>query len=148
MWSSTPSSPLERTLEPGQTYRVIANERETTTFTLPKSELPYTFIAESPIESAEVVVLESAPRQYQLRVASGMPKGSGCSQFNGYEIRRRESNSIEVAITHHQVADPLVMCTADYPIVETDVSLGSDFEPGEEYTVIVNSATTRSFVAR
>ena len=140
--------PIRETLEPGQTYRVIANERETTTFTLPKSELPYTFIAESPIESAEVLVLESAPPQYQLRVASGMPKGSGCSQFNGYEIRRRESNSIEVAITHHQVADPLVMCTADYPIVETDVPLGSDFEPGVEYAVIVNSDTTSSFVAR
>ena len=139
---------IGETLEPGQTYRVIANERETTTFTLPKSELPHTFIAESPIESAEVVVLESAPPQYQLRVVSGMPKGSGCSQFNGYEIRRRESNSIEVAITHHHVADPLVMCTADYPIVETDVPLGSDFEPGVEYAVIVNSDTTSSFVAR
>ena len=140
--------PIREPLEPGQTYRVIANERETTTFTLPKSELPYAFIAESPIESAEVVVLEGAPPQYQLRVVSGMPKGSGCSQFNGYEIRRRESNSIEVAITHHQVADPLVMCTADYPVVETDVLLGSDFEPGVEYTVNVNSDTTRSFVAR
>ena len=140
--------PIRETLELGQTYRVIANERETTTFTLPKSELPDTFIAESPIESAEVLVLESVPPQYQLRVASGMPKGSGCSQFNGYEIRRRESNSIEVAITHHQVADPLVMCTADFPIVETDVPLGSDFEPGVEYAVIVNSDTTSSFVAR
>ena len=140
--------PIRETLEPGQTYRVIANEQETTTFTLPKSELPHTFIAESPIESAEVLVLESAPPQYQLRVVSGMPKGSGCSQFNGYEIRRRESNSIEVAITHHQVADPLVMCTADFPIVETDVPLGSDFEPGVEYAVIVNSDTTSSFVAR
>ena len=95
-----------------------------------------------------MVVLQSAPPQYQLRVVSGMPKGSGCSQFNGYEIRRRESNSIEVAITHHQVADPLVMCTADFPIVETDVPVGSDFEPGEEYTVVVNSDTTTSFVAR
>ena len=140
--------PIGESLEPGQTYRVVANERETTTFTLPKSELSDTFIAESPIESAEVVVLEGAPPQYQLRVVSGMPKGSGCSQFNGYEIRRRESNSVEVAITHHQVADPLVMCTADYPIVETDVPLGSDFEPGVEYTVRVNSDMSRSFVAR
>ena len=81
-----------------------------------------------------MVVLESAPPQYQLRVVSGMPKGSGCSQFNGYEIRRSQTKRVEVAITHHQVADPLVICTADYPIVETDVPLGSDFEPGEEIT--------------
>ena len=138
---------IREPLEPGQTYKVIVNERETTTFTLPEPELPHTFIDESPIESAEVVLLEGAPTQYELRVVSGMPSGS-CTQFNGYEIRRREGNSIEVAITHHQVADPQAICTADYPIVETEVPLGSDFEPGEEYTVIVNSDTARSFVAR
>ena len=51
-------------------------------------------------------MLESAPPQYQLRVVSGLPKGSGCSQFNGYEIRRSESNDIEVIVTHHEVAEP------------------------------------------
>ena len=140
--------PIGKSLEPGQTYRVIVNGLETTTFTIPETSLRDTFIAESPIESVEVMTLESAPPQYQLRVVSGMPKGSGCSQFNGYEIRRRESNRIDVAITHHQVADTFVICTADYPIVETTVTLGSDFEPGMEYTVSVNSDTTRSFVAR
>ena len=92
--------------------------------------------------------MESDPPQYQLRVVSGMPKGSSCSQINGYEIRRRESNNIDVAITHHQVADPSVICTVDYPVVETIVPLGSDFEQGMEYTVSVNSETTRSFEAR
>ena len=140
--------PIGKSLEPGQTYRVTVNGLETTTFTIPETSLRDTFIAESPIESVEVVTLESAPPQYQLRVVSGMPKGSGCSQFNGYEIRRRESNRIDVAITHHQVADPFVTCTADYLVVETTVTLGSDFEPGMEYTVSVNSETTRSFVAR
>ena len=75
-----------------------------------------------------------------------MPKGSGCSQFNGYEIRREEVNRIDVVITHHQVADPNVVCTADYPTVETYVPLGSEFEPGAEYTVTVNGDTVRSFV--
>ena len=92
--------------------------------------------------------MENAPPQYQLHVVSDIPRGSGCSQFNGYEIRRRGSNRTEVAITHHQVADPLVICTADYPVVETIVPLGADFEPGVEYAVSVNSETTRSFVAR
>ena len=40
-------------------------------------------------------------------------------------------------ITHHQVADTRVACTADYPVVETTVPLGSDFEPGVQYTVRV-----------
>ena len=140
--------PVGKPLEPGQTYRVIVNDRETTTFTLPETRLRNTLIAESPIESAEVIVLESAPPQYQLRIVSGMPNGSSCSQFNGYEIQRRESGRIDVAITHHQVADTLVPCTADYPVVETTVPLGSDFEPGVEYTVSVNSEVVRSFVAR
>ena len=139
--------PIGAPLELGQTYRVIVNDREITTFSLPREGLRDTSIAESPIESAEVVVLESLPPQYQLRVVSGMPTGSSCSQFNGYEVRRTESNGIDVAITHHRVADPFVACTADYPVVETIVPLGSDFEPGLEYTVNVNSDTTRSFVA-
>ena len=91
--------PIGTSLELGQTYRVIVNDRETTTFSLPKSDLRDTFIAESPVESWEVVVLESEPPQYQLHVVSGMPKGSSCSQFNGYEIRRREANRIDVVIT-------------------------------------------------
>ena len=111
--------PIGTSLEPGQTYRVIANGLETTTFTIPEPSLRDTFIAVSPIESVEVMPLESDPPQYQLRVVSGMPKGSGCSQFNGYEIQRRELNRIDVAITHHEVADPFVACTADYPVVET-----------------------------
>ena len=104
-------------------------------------------IAESPIGVAEVETLERAPPQYQLRVVSRMPKGGSCSQFNGYEIRRRESNRIDVVITHHEVADPLAACTRDLPVVETTVPLGSDFEPGVEYTVSVNSDTTRTFAA-
>ncbi len=139
--------PIGKSLEPGQTYRVIANGLETTAFTIPETSLRDTFISESPIESAEVATLESALSRYQLRVVSGMPKGSSCSQFNGYELRRREPTRIDVSITHHEVTEPFVACTADYPVVETIVPLGSDFEPGKEYTVNVNSGTTRSFVA-
>ena len=117
-------------LEPGRAYRVIVNDVVTTAFTLPVTDRGHTFIAESPIETVEVTTLESAPLQYQLRVVSGMPRGSGCSQYNGYEITRRELNRIDVVITHHQVADPSIGCIADYPIVETIVPLGSAFEAG------------------
>ena len=145
--------PIRQPLRSGQTYRVIANGQETTSFTLPLLGRRHTFIAESPIELAEVVILESAPPQYQLRVLSALAKGSSCSQFNGYEIRRTDADRIEVVITYHQIADPVVPftavpCTADYPIVETNVPLGSGFEPGVEYTVTVNTDTTTSFVAQ
>ena len=43
---------------------------------------------------------------------------------------------------------PPVACTKDIPIDETVVPLGSDFEPGAEYEVRVNSETTMSFIAR
>lgn len=135
-------------LEPGQTYRVIVNDRETTTFTLPDPDLPHTVIAESPIERMQVVSPESTPIRYQLRVVSGMPRGSGCSRFNGYEIQRKAANRTFVVVTHHEVADPQVICTADYPVIETIVPLGSDFEPGEQYTVSVNSEAAVTFTAR
>ena len=145
--------PIRQPLRAGQTYRVIANGRETTSFTLPRPGLRDPFIAESPIERTEIMILESDPPRYQLLVVSALPKGSSCSQFNGYEIRRRDAGRIEVVITYHQIADPVVPftavpCTADRPIVETDVPLGSDFEPGVEYTVTVNTDTTTSFVAQ
>ena len=139
--------PIRASLEPGETYRVIVNEQVTTTFTLPVPELGHTAIAVSPIGLAEIETLESAPSQYQLRVVSRMPKGGSCSQFNGYEIRRRESNRIDVVITHHEVADAQAACTRDLPVVETAVPLGSDFEPGVEYTVSVNSETSKTFAA-
>lgn len=139
---------IETPLDTGQTYRVIVNDVETTTFTLPKPSLGFTVIDESPIESVEITESEGTPPEDQLRVVSGMPKGSGCSQFNGYEVRRSEPNRIEVAITHHEVAEPDVVCIADYPIVETLVPLGSDFEPGVEYSVTVNSEVTESFTGR
>ncbi len=134
-------------LEPGQTYRVMVNGVEPTTFSIPDPAMGPTVIAESPVESVEMLILEIYPAQYQLLVVSGMPRGSICSQFNGYEISRR-SNVIEVAITHHEVADQEGVCTADYPIVETIVPLGSDFESGAEYTVRVNSVHAQTFVAQ
>ena len=55
--------------------------------------------------------MEGAPPQYQLHVVSAMPVGSSCSQFNGYEIRRRELNEIEVVVTYHQIAARSAICT-------------------------------------
>ena len=139
--------PIGNSLKPGQTYYVIVNDVATTSFSLPRPSLQHTVIAESPIHSAEIEIMERAPPQYQLHVVSAMPVGSSCSQFNGYEIRRGESNEIEVVVTYHQVTGRNVICTKDYPMVETNVPLGSDFESGEKYTVRVNKDTTVKFVA-
>ena len=139
---------INEPLEPGETYDVIVNDVLISTFSLARPGLGHTFIDESPIERAEIMILESWPPQYQVRVVSGLPKGSGCSQANGYEIWRGDSNEIEVVVTHHEITDPLTVCTADFPIVETIVPLGSDFESGKEYIVRVNSNTTVTFQAQ
>ena len=55
---------------PGQTYRVVVNGRETTAFTPLEPDFPDPSIALSPVEKVEVVALEGAPLQYELRVVS------------------------------------------------------------------------------
>ena len=95
---------------PGQTYHVKVDGRETTTFILPEPDFPDLFIDLSLVERVEVVTLESAPPQYELRVISGLPKGSGCSRSKGYEIRRTDPTRIDVDVTHHEVADPYIYC--------------------------------------
>ena len=76
------------------------------------------------------MALEGSPTHYELRVISGLPKGSACSIFNGYEIKRADPTIIEVDVTHHEVVDSYVDCTDDYPTIEISISLGSDFESG------------------
>ena len=139
--------PIEAPLTPGRTYRVKVNGLVTNSFTLPEPDFPDSLINLSPIESMEVTALEGAPLQYELRVVSGLPSG-GCSRFNGYEVRRADPTRIEVTITHHEIADSSIFCTTDYPLVETSVPLGSDFEPGLEYTGGVNSEAVHTFLAR
>ena len=133
---------------PDQSYRVTVNGLLTTAFTLPEPDFPNYVTELSPIELAEIMALEIWPVQYQLHVISALPMGSSCSRFNGYEIRRADSTTIEIDVTHHEVAEVAIACTADYPIVETVIPLGSGFESGTEYTVTVNSETTTSFVAQ
>ena len=115
------------------------NGRHTTAFNLPEPDFGDSIIVASPIERVEVIPPQGAEIEHNLSVASRLSMGSSCSRFNGYEIRRTEPNRIDVEVTHHEVADPFTECTADLPIVETLIPLGSDFEDGQEYTVTVNS---------
>ena len=70
-----------------------------------------------------------------------MPRGSRCSQFNGFAIGRSASGRrIDLLVTHHEVSDPNAVCTEDYPTANTTSPLGRDFEPGEEYMVFMNGS--------
>ncbi|MCA9848327.1 MAG: hypothetical protein KC458_07755 [Dehalococcoidia bacterium] len=98
----------------------------------------------APIESAEVLFLESFPVQHHLHIVSGLP--SGCAQFVGAEVER-DGTTFTVTVTNSVPApDQEVACTAIYGYQESNVDLGNDLEAGTEYTVNVNDMTL-TFVA-
>ena len=121
----------------GKGYNIIVNGQEWASLIPPDPALGFTHLAESLVQDFEIEKAGGDPPTFRLRVVSGRPSGS-CTSVNGYEIIRREPTVVEVKITHHQVSDPNVMCTKDFPITETIVPLGSGFEAGTEYIVKVN----------
>jgi hypothetical protein len=99
----------------------------------------------APIEGIEVLVMESYPPQYAVKVTSGLP--NSCASFEKYDVRRN-GDTIDIKI-YNTVPEPVefIACAEIYGLVETHVSLGSDFVPGETYTVLVNGAP-ETFVAQ
>ena len=88
----------------------------------------------APIESVQVLVLESFPQQYNLRVVAGLP--NGCARPAGHEVSR-SGNTIRVLVFNSRPTG-MVACTQVYGTHELTVSLGSDFVSGIEYAVTVN----------
>ena len=98
----------------------------------------------APIEGVEVLDMEGSPPQYSLAVASGLP--NGCVSFAGYRLER-DGDIIRIEMVNWKPADPQVTCAQVYGTVETMIALGSDFESGKMYTVVVNDVT-ETFVAQ
>ena len=134
-------------LQVGATYTVVVNGQITNAFVVRDPKWFLALVVDSPIRSVEVDVLESSPPQYEVSVVSTLPLGSSCSTFNGYDIDRRGGNEIHVTVTHLEVLQKNLPCTRDLPALDTQIPLGSDFTPGEEYTVIVNGET-KTFTAQ
>ena len=98
----------------------------------------------APIESVEVLIMESFPPQYRLVVVSGLP--NGCASFAGYYLTR-DVNMIRVEIVNWKPADDSTPCTEEYRTVEHRIELGNGFVSGRTYTVDVNGVTT-TFIAQ
>ena len=96
----------------------------------------------APIESVRVVVNDSL--EYSLLIVSGLP--DRCAKFDGYELNR-DGSRMEVTVTNLSTTGPFA-CLAVYEIHEGELPLGSDFTPGEEYTVVVNGQVTETFKAQ
>ncbi|MEE8337269.1 MAG: hypothetical protein V3R95_04350 [Dehalococcoidia bacterium] len=128
----------------GQTYRVIVNGNVTNGFTPTDPAGPELGVTISPIEQVEVT---SDGAGYMLTVVSLLPTGSSCSFFDGYEVRTPMLGFIEVTITHQQVVT-FAPCTADLPIVVTEIPLGTELAAGRDYTVTVNGQLSTTFTVR
>ena len=135
-------------LTAGETYTVAVNGEVTNSFLARDERTTGWVVQASPIETVEVVVSDAEPAQYSLNVVSRLPRGSSSSAFNGYDIVRQFANTIEVGVTHLEVADNNVPCTRDLPVVETEIPLGASLVSGEEYTVTVNDQFSKTFTAR
>ncbi len=131
-------------LNGGETYTVAINGELTITFVARSVDDIGMVEKESPIEEIEVVEADGG---YLLTVISRLPLGSTCSKFNGYKINRRFAERIEVTLTHLEVTADNVPCTADLPVVLSEIPLGEDFTGGQTYTVSVNGEET-VFTAR
>ncbi len=97
----------------------------------------------APIESVKLTHSDSTPREYTLHIVSGLP--GGCVEFDGYAVTR-EGAALNVTVTNLAPTAP-VPCTMIYGRHEGEVALGSDFTPGETYTVAVNGTLTNAFTA-
>ena len=135
----TTETPLGTGFTSGEPYWVIVNGEVTNSFVGLDPEGGKKVVKESSVVSVELVILESFPSQYRVKVLSTM-SGSSCSQFNGYDVSRPYSSTIQVKVTYLLPAGE-VMCTRDIAYAETDIPLGSDFVSKEEYTVVVNGVT-------
>ncbi len=140
--------PLGDGIAVGQTYNVVINGQSTNGFTVSEDTGRDMVNAPAPVQSVKVITTDTNITDVSLALVSTLPMGSSCSSFAGYDVTR-DGSFIRVTMTNLQVAPGvLAPCTADFGYVETTIPLGSDFEVGQTYRVIVNDKLTNEFVAR
>jgi hypothetical protein len=111
---------------------------------LPSGDLEM-IVVPAPIDSVTINIAESFPPQYFAHIVSGLP--NGCAQYNGYEMDRSDE-TISIDVTNLvPESGQLIACTEIYGSHEENVSLGSGFDGGTTYTVVVNNVT-ETFVAQ
>lgn len=101
----------------------------------------------APIESIQILVLESFPEQYVVQVISGLP--NGCATYSRNEVVR-DGNTINISVYNTVPApDDLkrISCIAMYGLHDENIGLGSDFDRDTQYTVIVNERHAGYFQA-
>ena len=143
-----PDSPVVATPQPtvGPNTPIPSEPIFTVTPANPPPSLSSDRYAEfAPIDGLDIAVAESFPPQYFVHILAGLP--SGCAEQYTHSFTRT-GNRIEVEVLN-SLPTGAMACTAIYGIYELNIALGSDFSPGETYTVSVNDgAATTEFVAQ
>ena len=124
-------------LEPGTTYTVLVNGRETSFTTQAGPVEVY-----APIENVTVHPLKSDPPQYFLEIQAGLP--NACHTFGRTEVERSGTEITVSVINLIAVVD--TVCAEVFEPAPHLLPLGTDFGPGVTYTVRVNDWET-SFTA-
>ncbi|MBM3945248.1 MAG: hypothetical protein FJ317_07170 [SAR202 cluster bacterium] len=139
--------PLGSGLNAGEHYDVAVNGQPTNSFLARDPNGPAMTIAEAPIERIDIVRSEMFADEYYANVTYRQPRGSSCSDFNGYDVSRESGDTIQVTVTNLEAADPNAACTRDLPVGQVKVPLGRGFESGHTYQVVVNGVS-ESFTAQ
>jgi hypothetical protein len=113
---------------------LITGCQETPVTTTPEPDME---ISLAPIHEVNVVFMESDPIQVGVIIQGGL--SDGCTEFNDVEVIQ-EGNTINVEVTVQRPKD--AGCTDEYRYFEHNLNLGSNFTPGETYTLKVNDYTT------
>ena len=100
---------------------------------------------DAPIDELELIIRESFPPQYAVRIVSGIP--SGCAAFEKAELTGTSGTTFTIKVTNTEINDPNAVCTAIYGMQESIIELGSDLVSGTEYTVDVNDKSL-TFIAQ
>jgi hypothetical protein len=93
---------------------------------------------EAPVESFDLLILESFPPQYNVEIVSGL--SNGCHLFERYETVRNDTD-IRIIVWNTVLVDDDTVCAEIYGMHTGGVTIGSDFESGTEYTLTVGDKT-------
>ncbi|MCH8116023.1 MAG: hypothetical protein IIB25_11145 [Chloroflexi bacterium] len=95
------------------------------------------------IESVQILSLEPYLEQFVVEVTFGLP--NGCASYSHNEVTQ-DGTDIKISV-YNTVPAPgeLIACTEIYRLHDQNIGLGSDFERGTTYTVLVNDHPGETF---
>src|SRR5262245_24919733 len=99
----------------------------------------------APIESAEIVIRESSPPQYAVKITSGLP--NGCAKFERIDVVPN-GKAVDLRVWNTLPAERTIACTTAYGTASNTVNLGAHFERGRTYDVRLNGETKATFTAK